>query len=179
MALNTQDSWAALVRAATAHTKKNGSQLSQTDPKAKSREIIDLAMRSSRDLVMESYNRLPDNLKSSLQGEAFKTTGSYGKSPYNSGNKLLNEIIQTQAKFFSKARDFAWGMAHTLTDPQTAPQTPESRGQLRVDLDTSPVQTKDSVMYRNAGEGEESTIGEASRPNKRKPGLSSNLGINL
>lgn len=69
------------------------------------------------------------------------------------------------------------GSSSPIASP--APQPSESRGQLRVDLDTSPVQTKDSVMYRNAGEGEDSTIGEASRPNKRKPGLSSNLGINL
>jgi len=70
------------------------------------------------------------------------------------------------------------GYIHKAPEPAPAPET-SGRGVLRVDLDTSPVQTKDSVMYRNAGEVEESTIGEASRPNKRKPGLSSNLGINL
>lgn len=159
MALSVQNAWAALSRAARAHTKKNGSQLSQTDPKAKSREFVDSASRSVRDLVMERY----------------------GSKPYSSTNIRLDKIRRAQAQFFIKANDSALGMAHTLTAPKAPEPTQETsgRGQIRVDLDTSPVQTKDSVMYRNAGEGEESTIGEASRPNKRKPGLSSNLGINL
>lgn len=171
------NAWAALVKAATAYTKKNGSQPSQTDPKAKSREILDKALGYGRELAIASYNRLPNNWKGLLQGEAFKLPVSYGVNPYISTDPRLNKIIQTQAEFLNKAKSFAWGMP----PPQTPEPTQETsgRGQIRVDLDTSPVQTKDSVMYRNAGEGEESTIGEASRPNKRKPGLSSNLGINL
>ncbi len=180
MALNVQDSWAALVKAATAYTSKNkvSPESYQSPPTPKvgdflglglGKELNRLTSGMGTSLKQQGYDRLPDNLKNSPQGKAL-VAGIQNES-------LGNNIAIAHTAYMDAQRNQAH-MERGLI-PSPAPQPSESRGQLKVDLDTSPVQTKDSVMYRNAGDGEESTIGEASRPNKRKPGLSSNLGINL
>lgn len=187
MALNVQDSWAALVKAATAYTSKNKVKQAwadlrpesyQTPPTPAVGDYLGLGLgkaaqqfltRYGSSLKQDGYNRLPDNLKNTPQGKAMAAELE--------NNNLANNIATANRAYLDAQRNQAHIERGLIPSP--APQPSESRGQLRVDLDTSPVQTKDSVMYRNAGDGEESTIGEASRPNKRKPGLSSNLGINL
>lgn len=188
MALNVQESWASLVKAATAYREKNKPKMSWASfqPQTSGRSLPapavgdymglglgnkfgELVAGGSTNLKQHGYDSLPDNLKNSPQGKALLA-------------EVQNESLRNNIAIANKAyMDAQRNQAHIERGliPSPAPQPSESRGQLRVDLDTSPVQTKDSVMYRNAGEGEESTIGEASRPNKRKPGLSSNLGINL
>lgn len=187
MALNVQDSWAALVKAATAYTSKNKVKTGWADLRPESspspptpkegdflglglgKELNKLTSGIGKSLKQLSYDRLPDNFKNSPQGKALAAEIQ--------NESLGNNIATSYAAYMAAKRNQAH-MERGLI-PSPAPQPSESQGQLKVDLDTSPVQTKDSVMYRNAGDGEESTIGEASRPNKRKPGLSSNLGINL
>lgn len=178
MALSVQESWAALVKAATAYKEKNKPKMSwasfqpktsgQSPPTPVVGDYKGLGLGSelftvpSTNLKQRGYDRLSDNLKNSPVGKA-----------------LLAELENASIRNDIAIARNAYVAAQRNQAQSPAPQPSESRGQLRVDLDTSPVQTKDSVMYRNAGDGEESTIGEASRPNKRKPGLSSNLGINL
>lgn len=187
MALNVQDSWAALVKAATAYTSKNKVKTGGADLRPESyqspptpkvgdyfglglgKELNRLTSGIGTSLKQQGYDRLPDNFKNSPQGKALAAEIQ--------NESLGNNIAIAHTAYMDAQRNQAH-MERGLI-PSPAPQPSESRGQLKVDLDTSPVQTKDSVMYRNAGDGEESTIGEASRPNKRKPGLSSNLGINL
>jgi hypothetical protein len=188
MALSVQESWAALVKAATAYKEKNKPKMSQDffQPKTSGqslptpavgdylrlglgREPGELLTGPSTNLKQRGYDSLPDNLKNSPVGKALLA---------EVGNASIQNDIAIAHKAYMDAQRNQAHMERGLI-PSPAPQPSESRGQLRVDLDTSPVQTKDSVMYRNAGDGEESTIGGASRPNKRKPGLSSNLGINL
>lgn len=186
MALNVQESWAALVKAATAYNEKNKPKMSwasfqpQTSGQSRPTPAVgdymglgnkfgEIVTGGSTNLKQLGYDSLPDNLKNSPQGKAL--------SAEVQNASLQNNIAITHKAYMDAQRNQAH-MERGLI-PSPAPQPSESRGQLKVDLDTSPVQTKDSVMYRNAGDGEESTIGEASRPNKRKPGLSSNLGINL
>lgn len=175
MALSVQESWAALVKAATAYRENNkpvsspwGSfptkkaNQSPSAPAAGDYKGLGLGQDTNRLLAgltktsQRSYGTIPDEWKNTPQGQALLAEAQ---------NASLENAVAVAQKAYM--------------DAQAQPQPSESRGQLRVDLDTSPVQTKDSVMYRNAGDGEEGTIGEASRPNKRKPGLSSNLGINL
>ena len=187
MALNVQDSWAALVKAATAYTSKNKAKTAWADLRPESyqspptpkvgdysglglgRDLNRLTTGTGVSSKQQGYDSLPDNLKNSPKGKALLA-------------EIQNESLHDNIAIAHKAyMDAQRNQAHIERGliPSPAPQPSESRGQLKVDLDTSPVQTKDSVMYRNAGDGEDSTIGEASRPNKRKPGLSSNLGINL
>lgn len=188
MALNVQESWASLVKAATAYKEKNKPKMSwasfqpqtsgQSLPAPAVGDYMGLGLGNkfgeivtggSTNLKQSAYDSLPDNLKNSPQGKL--ALAELGDA------RLRNDIAITHKAYMNAQRNQAH-MERGLI-PSPAPQPSESRGQLKVDLDTSPVQTKDSVMYRNAGDVEESTIGEASRPNKRKPGLSSNLGINL
>lgn len=187
MALNVQDSWASLVKAATAYTSKNKVKTAWADLRPESyqspptpkvgdylglglgRELNRLMTGTGVSLKQQGYDSLPDNLKNTPQGKALAAELE--------NNNLANNIATANRAYSDAQRNQAHIERGLIPSP--APQPSESRGQLRVDLDTSPVQTKDSVMYRNAGDGEDSTIGEASRPNKRKPGLSSNLGINL
>ncbi len=201
MALNVQDSWAALVKAATAYTSKNKvktgwaylrPESSPSPPTPKEGDFLGLGLGKElnkltsgigKSLKQLSYDRLPDNFKNSPQGKALAAEIQ--------NESLGNNIATSFAAYMAAKRNQAHMERGLIPSergliPSPAPQPSESQGQLKVsqgqlkvDLDTSPVQTKDSVMYRNAGDGEESTIGEASRPNKRKPGLSSNLGINL
>ena len=187
MALNVQDSWAALVKAATSYTSKNKVKTGWADLRPESYQspptpkvgdylglglgkgLNRLASGTGVSLKQQGYDSLPDNLKNSSHGKALLAEVQ---------NESLENNIAIAHKAYMDAQRNQARIERGLI-PSPAPQPSESRGQLKVDLDTSPVQTKDSVMYRNAGDGEESTIGEASRPNKRKPGLSSNLGINL
>lgn len=187
MALNVQDSWAALVKAATAYTSKNKvktgwadlrPESKQSPPTPKVGDYLGLGLgKETRELLYgigstplpEGYGNLPDHIKNTPQGKDFLAKAGDGS--------LVKDIAVAHKGYMDAQRNQAHIERGLIPSP--APQPSESRGQLKVDLDTSPVQTKDSVMYRNAGDGEESTIGEASRPNKRKPGLSSNLGINL
>lgn len=187
MALNVQDSWASLVKAATAYTSKNKVKTAWADLRPESyqspptpkvgdylrlglgRELNRLMTGTGVSLKQQGYDSLPDNLKNTPQGKALAAELE--------NNNLANNIATANRAYSDAQRNQAHIERGLIPSP--APQPSESRGQLKVDLDTSPVQTKDSVMYRNAGDGEDSTIGEASRPNKRKPGLSSNLGINL
>lgn len=188
MALNVQESWAALVKAATAYREKNKPKMSwasfqphtsgQSPPAPKVGDYMGLGLGNkfgelvavgNTSLKQHGYDSLPDNLKNSPQGKALLAELEDAR--------LRNDIVTTNKAYMDAQRNQAHIERGLIPSP--APQPSESRGQPRVDLDTSPVQAKDSVMYRNAGDGEESTIGEASRPNKRKPGLSSNLGINL
>lgn len=188
MALNVRESWASLVKAATAYNEKNKPKMSWASFQPKTsgqslpapavgdylglglgKELDRLTTGTGVSLKQQSYDRLPDNLKNSPQGKALLAEVQ---------NASLGNNIAIANKAYTDAQRNQAHIERGLI-PSPAPQPSESRGQLKVDLDTSPVQTKDSVMYRNAGDGEDSTIGEASRPNKRKPGLSSNLGINL
>ena len=187
MALNVQESWAALVKAANAYTGKNKVKQAWVDLNpglyqnppipavgdygglGLGRELNRLTTGPGVSFKQQGYDRLPDNLKNSPKGKVLLA-------------EIQNESLGNNIAIAHKAYiDAQRNQAHIERGliPSPAPQPSESRGQLKVDLDTSPVQTKDSAMYRNAGDGEDSTIGEASRPNKRKPGLSSNLGINL
>lgn len=161
-----QSTWAALVAAANSYNKNKNTRY-LTD--VKGNKILDPIQpsRSYADMQREKLGVVPevgDFLGLNLGRDGVSGNRDTGVQ------KALNDYSAAQRTVAHEQQGLI---------PSPAPQPSESRGQLRVDLDTSPVQTKDSVMYRNAGDGEESTIGEASRPNKRKPGLSSNLGINL
>lgn len=163
MAVNTSSSWAALVQTALAADQKK-------------RKTTDLSGNSFTSNLR--YPQQASSLMGVNQGIANAREGDFSALGLTTRDFVSNpDITKANQAYVADTRQVAAEQRGTIPSP--APQPSESRGQLRVDLNTSPVQTADSVMYRNAGEGEESTTGEAGRPNKRKPGLSSNLGINL
>lgn len=156
MAVGIQESIAALIKAANdnINRKLNYKQFGG------GQKIGQLLVEQSKYLGTNPYYSHPDNSSSALRRQA-----------------LIEEVRKDITR--NKEMWASFDAHQNALRNQAESKLSESGGQLRVDLDTSPVQTKDSVMYRNAGDGEEGTIGEASSPNRREPGLSSNLGINL